>query len=194
MHRIPWETARRAPIAAMILALIGPGGLPAQGRLPRPSNPVQITSVASGLHLGANFVDNELRRWRVGGQVAVTFGDFLAIEPAFGVLVTGDSVGDSLRGWEALVTAQFRPFRRGIGEWFWLGGGGEVSYLVRDIPPLFVGDRPGTSRRTVTSYDFVSAIRAPRGRLSPFAEFHILEVLARGRFQAVVLAGTNLRL
>jgi hypothetical protein len=177
-----------------LVLLLGPGGLSTQGRLRRPSTPVRITSVAPGMHLGANYVDNELRRWRVGGQIGLTFAGVLLAEPAFGVLVTGDSVGDSLHGWEAMLTLQFRPFPRGIGEWLWLGGGGETSHLVRDIPPLFVGDRPTTSSCTVSTYDVVAAIRAPHGPIAPFGEFHVLEVLARGRFQAVALAGVNLRL
>ncbi len=149
------------------------------------------TPFQAGVHWGFNFSDGEVDDERIGLQASVPLVWRLTINPVFSYLYNfpGDPTGFfEGSGWQGYLTLRVHPF--GNNPFLALGYGITLAHLSIRIPELGVSD----SDTDATDVGVI-AVTLPKGRVRPFAEVYLVDLLERrGAVGGNLLIGANLRI
>ena len=145
--------------------------------------------VRLGVHGGFDLSDGEVEQGRVGVQGAVPIGWLLTLNPAASYIYdfpddpTGTFEGSA---WETYLTLRVQPF--GLDSWLGLGYG--LTYAHASVHTKDGAFSGSDSDATDVG---VIALTLPKGRVRPFADFYLIDLLERqASVGAHLLFGVNL--
>lgn len=149
------------------------------------------TPFQAGVHWGFNFSDGEVDDERIGLQASVPVVWRLTINPVFSYLYNfpGDPSGFfEGSAWQGYLTLRVHPF--GKDPFLALGYGITLAHASLRIPDLGVSD----SETDATDVGVI-AVTLPKGRVRPFAEVYLVDLLERrAAVGGNLLVGANLRI
>jgi hypothetical protein len=149
------------------------------------------TPFQAGVHWGFNFSDGEVDDERIGLQASVPVIWRLTINPVFSYLYNfpGDPSGFfEGSAWQGYLTLRVPPF--GKNPFLALGYGITLAHASLRIPDLGVSD----SETDATDVGVI-AVTLPKGRVRPFAEVYLVDLLERrASVGGNLLVGANLRI
>jgi hypothetical protein len=141
-----------------------------------------------GVHGGFDFSDGEVDNERIGLQASVPVVWRLTVNPVFSYLYNfpGDPTGFfEGSAWEGYLTLRVHPY-----SFVALGYGITLIHASLSIPSLGLSD----SETDATDVGVI-ALTYPRGRVRPFAEVYLVDLLERrGAVGGHLLFGVNLRI
>ena len=142
----------------------------------------------AGVHGGFDFSDGEIDNERFGVQASVPVIWRLTIDPVFSYLYNwpGDPSGTfDGAAWQGYLTARIHPFS-------FLGVGYGLTYVHASLESPELGISESDSDATDVG---VIALTLPKGRVRPFAEMYLVDLLERqSAVGGHLLFGVNLRL
>lgn len=144
-------------------------------------------SLLVGGHVATRVGDGNINNWRAGGQIALA-SDYLAFSLAGNVIFaySHEDPVIELDGWNAIVATRVTPFRK-----FWYLGWGirihrETTRVVRPFhtTEILDSDFGGVS---------FTGLWYPFGRLRPFAEIQIVDLLGGSPNETSYVFGLDLK-
>lgn len=142
----------------------------------------------AGVHGGFDFSDGEVDNERIGLQASVPVVWLLTANPVFSYLYNfPDDPSGTFEGsaWQGYLTARVHPY-----SFLALGYGITVVHASITIPELGISD----SDTDATDVGVI-ALTLPKGRIRPFVEVYLIDLLERrATVGGHLLFGVNLRI